>query len=340
MAELLMLGRLRESMLDEFVAGRLLRWVFNYRQHPPVRLAPADRPPELASGDRARFFQPGPSLVRQHELSRTTHETTGIVERNFQFPSPVTTPFPECNRVMCREWTPAGGSSGRVIVGVDGLVQFSGRWFRRLANRLVPLGWDVIMLDAPYNHRRTPDGYRPGQLIVGGDLWHQLNVSRQAVLDLWSLVASLRNEGKSVGLVGISLGAWLTTTVAQLADELLFLHAITPPLELAWLLREGGGIVRAISRGLGDELPPWDEVLRITRPVSPYHYSLKLPPERVMLHAARHDHFIPTPRIHAYARRYRLPIAEYPRGHISATCKLDMADVIAEQITRSPAGPS
>lgn len=331
-----MLRKIWESTLDDLVARRLLRSVFGYRQQPPLQSDPKERFAGLASGDRARFFEPGPQPVIREIVSEQIHETTGMIERNFCFPSPVETPFPECNRVMCREWTPAGGSSGRVIVGVDGLVQFSGRWFRQLASRMVPQGWDVIMLDAPFNHRRTPEGYRPGQLIVGGDLWHQLNVSRQAVLDLWSLVESLQQEGKNVGLVGISFGAWLTTTVSQLTDRLLFLHAITPPLEMAWLLREGGGIVRAISRGLGDELPPWDEVLEITRPVSPYYFEPNVAPGGIFLHAARYDHFIPTPRIRAYADRLKVPVIEYPRGHISATCKLDMADIIADLIAETP----
>ena len=327
-----MFKAITESLLDELVARKLLRLIFGYRNHTPEQLLPADVPAGLFSGEREQFFQPEP-VPQKFEYSDTASELAdSICQRDFTFPSSVTSLFSESQQVICREWTAPGKATDRVVVGVDGIVQLGPRWFHRLAESLVPEGWDVIMLDAPYNHRRTPAGYRPGQLIAHGNLAHQLNVSRQSILDLWTLVFSLQAQGKKVGLVGVSYGAWMTTTVSQLADELLFLHALTPPLELAWILREGGAIVRAVSRGMGDDVPQWDEVVRISRPISPYHYVPRIPAERVFLHAAKYDRFIPTPRIRAYSERTGAQLIEHARGHVGATCRLDMADDIARRI--------
>lgn len=331
-----MIRGLWERLLDEFVAWQLLRLIFGYRDHPPRALEREFFPAGLFSGNREEFFQPRPVPRQFAYQAAESHPVEGLRERTFRFRSSVETPFPEAQAVVCSEWTATSGSSDRVVVGVDGIVQIGQRSYRRLAERLVPNGWSVVALDAPYNHRRTPDGYRPGQLIANGNLAHQLNVARQSILDLWTLVISLQSQGKRVGLVGISYGAWMTTLTSQLVDDLLFLHAITPPLEMAWILREGGAIVRAFYRGLQGELPAWDEVVRLSRPISPYYGIPRIPRERIFIHTARYDRFVPTGRMRAYAKMIGVEPIEHPVGHINATCRLSMVDRIARMIDAMP----
>ncbi|MGS7457288.1 hypothetical protein, partial [Mycobacterium tuberculosis] len=87
---------------------------------------------------------------------------------DYCFDSETATIWPENNRVWCRHWHSRADDRGLTVVGMDGIVQLGCRWFRRLAERLVPAGIDVVMMDAPCNFRRTPARYRPGQLVMAG----------------------------------------------------------------------------------------------------------------------------------------------------------------------------
>src|SRR5262249_9705765 len=145
--------------------------------------APVPRPADITS-DRTLFRETSTALVWDH-----------------RFDSETTTAFPESNRVWCRHWQARRSDRALTVAGVDGIVQLGTTWFRRLAKELNPRGIDVLSMDAPFNFRRTPAGYRPGQLIIGGDIGHQLAVARQAVLDLWRVVISLQRTGRRVGLV-------------------------------------------------------------------------------------------------------------------------------------------
>lgn len=331
-----MLAWLSENLLDELVAMQLLRRVFGYREQPPRRLDPASCPPALFDGHRDTFLGtvPQPAMLHAGGPERLVRE--GVATRDFWFPSPVTTEFPANNRVPIRRWFHPEVPCERVIVGVDGIVQFGARWFHEFAKRLVPSGWDVVMMDSPFNHRRTPDGYQPGQLILGGNLAHQLSVSRQAILDLWTLVVTLQSAGLKVALVGLSYGAWLATNVSQLVDGLLFLHAITPPLDMGALLWEGKCILRALRRGLEGLALPREEVERVSRPISPWHFRPRLDPANVFLHAARYDRFVPTWRILQYAERIGSRPIVYPRGHISTTCGMAVMRETADRIGAQP----
>lgn len=330
-----MIRRFRENLTDEVFGLLLLRNVFRYRGHPPFVVEKEDLPAETLSGVRETFFwhpeepvqfqSPGEPIVLSDTLQRT----------DFRFPSLVEASFPESQPVICSRWSDPQHPNRRVVVGTDGIVQLRDTWFRTLAETVVPAGWDVVMMDAPYNFRRTPAGYRPGQLILGGNLYHLLNVGRQSILDLLMLVETLQRSGQSVGLTGVSFGAWMATCVSQILPSIDFLHAVTPPLEMSWMLREGGAIVRAVWQGLSHDEIEWDEALHYLKPLSPFYYEPQLPPERIWFHTAKYDRFVSTRRIEEYAQRLGSHIVEWPRGHIGATCRSDVAARIGRQIRES-----
>ena len=322
----------RENLVDEILGQLLLRNIFRYRRHPPCIVPKEDLPPETLSGRRDFLFAHTGIPVRFEPLGEPVVLSDSLQRSDFQFSSPVKAPFPEAQRVICSRWSNPRHVHHRVVVGVDGIVQLRDTWFRTLAEAVVPAGWDVVMMDSPYNFRRTPAGYRPGQLILGGNLYHLLNVGRQSVVDLKILVETLQQSGVSVGLTGVSFGAWMATNVSQMVPDIQFLHAVTPPLEMSWMLREGGAIVRAVWQGLSYDEIEWNEAQQLLRPLSPLHFQPHLPPERIWFHTAKYDRFVSTPRIEQYAQRLGCHVREWPRGHISATCRSDVAAQIGEQI--------
>jgi hypothetical protein len=320
------------QLLDEIAANFLLHRILWHRRRAPVRGPTPTESPALYSGELTSFFAPVP-LPADIAADRTLFREMGTATvRDIRFPSETATPFPENNHVWCRQWQTRLPDRGLTVVGVDGIVQLGTTWFRRLASELNPRGIDVLSMDAPFNFRRTPAGYRPGQLIVGGDMGHQLAVVRQAVLDLWRVIVSLQQAGRSVGLVGVSFGGWITLLTSLLADKLEFLIAVVPPVDILRMLREGGTMVRAVRRGIGHFPLDLPDLERAARPVIPGCWPKQLPGEKIVLHAARYDRLAPCRNIERLSKTWDTKLVLHSAGHFHLANSPRVFPALAEEI--------
>ena len=337
-----MFQKLWSTCLDEVVGFYLLHRFFYYQKQPLEISSARETTPELQSGELGQFFSPKPDpaqLEYQSELRPASQATFPSAEvTDFRFQSHITSSFPENDRVKGRHWRSTIQPSEHdipdrlTIVAVDGVVQLGVRSFNRLAERLTPHGIDVVMLDSPFNFRRTPPGYRPGQLIAGGNIDHQLMVARQGVLDLWSLILSLQSQGRRIGLMGISHGAWLTLTATLLVKNLEFAHAITPPVDLLRILEEGGTVVNAIRRGAGHDPPDESQLETLCKPLRLNQWQPLLSPEKIHLHIADFDRFVPSLRIAELAEQWGTSVSHHKLGHIEATTGPKVVYQVAEEI--------
>lgn len=327
-----MWNKLYSHFLDEVVGTILLHKFLRYRNHPPVKGDTATHFPDLLSGDLERFIHPGPAEISEWDFSHTVGDREDYLIRNFHFPSPVTTPHPENNFVRGRHWQAKNERQNLTVIGIDGLVQLNCGWFRALADGLSNQGIDVAMIDAPYNHWRTPKGYRTGQLILGGDIDHLFSVCRQAILDLRTTIRTLHNQGQRVGLVGISYGAWMSLMATVLEPELEFVMALAPPVDIGKILTEGGTLVRAIRRNIGFIDLDEDEINELAKPVAPIAWEPQICPSRIFLHAARHDRFVPTHRIAELASRWNCSLKLHHCGHCEISASRKIARLIAGDI--------
>ena len=329
-----MLHRLISQFADEAVGNALLHLFLRYRNRPPVAgPAPADCP-QIYTGELESFYAPAPQIADLCAQRRRLAETPRHTVWDFEFPSSVLTPWPRNNQVRGRHWQVRTGDRGLTVVGVHGIVQVGSLWFQKLAEQLHPHGVDVVMMDAPFNFRRTPAGYRPGQLIMGGDLAHQLAVARQGVLDLWRVIISLQAAGRRVGLVGASYGAWLSLMTSLVARPLDFVIALVPPVDIVALINEGGAVVRAIRRGLGSAPLDLEQIARLARPLIPSRWTPHLSGEAIVLHAARYDRFVPFHRVVQLAETWNTRLVVHNDAHLRLTFagKItgQVADTVAE----------
>jgi dipeptidyl aminopeptidase/acylaminoacyl peptidase len=103
----------------------------------------------------------------------------------------------------------------------------------------------------------------------------------------------LREEsGAPVGLLGLSLGGYLTALAAGLCDDLDFAIPIVPPVcigDLAWRFFMG---TRHYREG-GEAALSQDELRRSFRVHSPLAHPLRIPKERVLIVAGRGDRIVP-----------------------------------------------
>ena len=218
---------------------------------------------------------------------------------------------------------------------MDGIVQRNFHTVRQFARGACPGGVDVVTLDLPFNHRRTPDGYRPGQLILGGDLTHVLGVLRQAVRDVAAVYRGLHASGEypgGVGLAGVSFGGWTALQTAALLGEAWggpaaapaprLACGVVPASDLLLALTDGGAIVRAARRNLGIGAADRRRLEPLGRSVRPAAYPRPAPPDpgggvsRVQLHAARFDRFVPNAATERLAEAWRADLTWHPVGHM------------------------
>lgn len=323
---------LKSTVIDELAGVFTLHKVLRHRNHPPVRGTTLAGFPDLLSGDPGRMFVPKPEPVNldRFVVARERHAAATVLD--LQIPSQVENPFREAADIRGRWYRATEGDNQLTIVGMDGLVQFSDGWFRALARELAPRGIDVVMVEPPFSNRRTPPGYRPGQLIVQGDLDHQMSVSRQSILDMWTVVRSVQQTGRRVGLVGVSYGGWASLMTSLLADSLACLVAVAPPVHMGRLIQEGGPITRASREGLGrGELDPVF-LEQVARGVSPLFWQSRISGTATVLHAARWDRFVPTHRIEQLAGLWQTDFRVHPTGHMGITTSRKIVREVAADI--------
>lgn len=243
--------------------------------------------PARPEDDRARVRREldgglaiGRTLAVRYRPSGLTGEPEGeILER---------IPFEHWQR---REGTPRGVvvclhgfTMGRPRV--DAFVLLAGQWFRR--------GLDVVLLTLPYHGRRTPrDARFSGEHFAVPHVGRLSEAVRQAVFEVDVVVRWLRETRRApVGLLGLSLGGYLTALEAALDPSLDFAIPMVPPVcigDLAWrFLRP--------ARERGEALPPELDrsgLRALFRVHSPLAQPLAIPRERTLIVAGRGDRIVP-----------------------------------------------
>ncbi len=138
-------------------------------------------------------------------------------EEEFEFDSIVASPWSCNNRVYarlqrcCEEW-----QSKPTIVLVHGWNDEIGFKLRHpfQARRFLKAGFNVAQIELPYHLKRRPRGKGEVNDFLSEDLQCTVLAARQAVIDIRMLLAWLKKEGCArTGLLGVSLGGWLTGLV-------------------------------------------------------------------------------------------------------------------------------
>ena len=201
----------------------------------------------------------------------------------------------------------------------DARVMMAGRWFER--------GLDVALVMLPYHGRRASACCRySGELFAS---WHvgQLNEAvRQSVHDVSMVVDWLRQSGRGpVGLLGVSLGGYVTALLASLRDDLAFAIPVVPAACLADLpLR-----LYARSGAYGEAPFTFEELDRAYRVHSPLAYPLRIARERVLVIGGRGDAVTPVWHARRLWRHWGEPAATwFSGGHVVSFRRFQVVDAI------------
>jgi len=170
---------------------------------------------------------------------------------------------------------------------IDAFVLMASEWFKR--------GLDVALMALPYHGSRSPRSARfSGEAFASPDVVRLNEAVRQAVSDVHMLTNWFRERTKApVGLLGLSLGGYVSSLVAGLTKAPAFVIPLVPPVDMA----DMAGRFYESSRYKESELEhPLDREIRdkVYRIHSPLTFALQLPRENALIVAGRGDRVVPT----------------------------------------------
>jgi hypothetical protein len=218
------------SLLTRSLDRLIIRLAAKAMASPGRHLPHADKARELLG--HPDFFC---DFVRSPEL-------VFIRDGDFQFPSPIETPWENNNVVRGKLFCCEGAwQNFPSLILLHGWNDELGYRFRlpfcaRLLNRR---GINVAMIELPYHLQRRP--HAPGAItdFISEDLWRMVEATRQSIADVRALVNWFSSLGcGQIGLWGTSLGAWLGGLMVCHEPKIQVAVLTTPIPELEQVIDE------------------------------------------------------------------------------------------------------
>lgn len=239
-------------------------------------------------------YDPGAITYRSRLASRTTD--FDLIEVSYA--SPLPTSYPENATVYAsffRPPRPAGESIPAVIV-LHVLETTNAGLSRQFCTRLARAGIGALLITLPYHMRRTPAGYRSGELMTTADPVALREAMRQAVMDVrcgvdW-LMRQPEVDAQSIGLVGLSLGAVVGTLASQVETRFRAAALVVGAARLARIVANSGMLLK-LQRQLRSTGITTDDLERELRAVDAVNYVGVNPDCRIYMINALHDWAIP-----------------------------------------------
>jgi dienelactone hydrolase len=218
---------------------------------------------------------------------------SGVSVYHLEFPSPVTSPYPENNIVHAEYYRPQGQGPFPAVIVLD-ITAGDQSLSRGIAAYLARHHIAGLFVQMAYYGPRRPPG--SSLRLLSPDVLHTLAAIRQTVLDLRAATAwmasRLELDSRQLGILGTSLGSFLAALTAEME----------PRLARVAVLLGGGGLVdayyddpraapyRKLYEALGGTR---EKVAHLIAPVDPLTCASNLKTHQVLILAARRDEIVP-----------------------------------------------
>lgn len=242
------------------------------------------------------------------------------------------------DRILVEHWMHEGGHPAGTIVclhgftmghpRIDAIALFARKWFQN--------GLDVALVTLPHHGARKPSHARfSGEHFAVPHVARLSEAVRQAIYEIRLVTTWLRETtGAPVGMLGLSLGGYLSSLMAGLYDDLDFVIPMGPPVcigDLAWRFL-------ARSRYYARGLPPGfsqTELRTLFRIHSPLAHPLRLPRERLLIIAGRGDRIVPPEHPYALWCHWGEPEIHWFSGsHLAPFRRQRIVGAIVEHLER------
>ena len=259
-------------------------------------------------------------------------------DTNFEFDSAICSQWPECNVVHGKlfrcgdDW-----QSKPAVILVHGWNEEIGYRWRHpyLAKRFCEHGVNAAMLELPYHMQRRPRRGGAVNDFLSENLYCSVQAIQQAFFDIRALAQWLSHQGcPTIGLWGISLGAWLCgLTVCH--DELIDYAVLTVPVARMDRIVRDVDFCAPLRRGMKDVEFDFEK-LNLTA------YRPKVSRDNLLIVEAVYDLFSAPEAVEELWETWNRPeIWRIKHGHITglfspALLKRTVAWSVEKSFSRSP----
>lgn len=205
---------------------------------------------------------------------------------------------------------------------------FNVRWLHR------ELGLNVAIPVLPFHGPRQV-GRRGGDGFLTGDVLDTIHAQAQAVWDVRRLIGWLRRAGaETIGLYGVSLGAYTSGLLASVEDDLDCVIAGVPACD--WVTLVSGHTPKSLLRASERLGFPWLALRQILRVVSPLALHSRVPRERSFVFAGTSDRLAPPEQAALLWKHWGRPrIAWYVGSHVSYLVEPVVTRLVREALQTS-----
>lgn len=194
-------------------------------------------------------------------------------------------------------------------------------------------GYNLAFVTLPFHGKRTPEqALFSGQLFPSTDIKLTMEAFGQAIHDTHAVVEWLRQEetDNAVGLMGLSLGGYITSLMAGLEPDLDFAIPIIAPASFADILWFHGED-RPIRKAAKAENLDLDDLRDLMELFCPLHYDLEISSDDVFILAGIGDRVVPPCHSVAMWKHWNRPrISWYPGSHMLHVGRSKYIDEIME----------
>ena len=183
------------------------------------------------------------------------------------------------------------------------------------------LGLEVIQMQPPYHGRRKPRrSPYDGELFWTADVVRSFEALRQTMFDARLLLSILKSERSGpIGITGLSLGGSVSAILTCLEERFDFSSPMIAHMDMGALLRDAP-VLETMRKDLAGFGWTHEDFGAFFSKVGWDALRPKLPTDRLMLLAARDDHFFAAADLEAMWRAWGEPeIHWYPTSHMGFT---------------------
>lgn len=183
---------------------------------------------------------------------------------------------------------------------------------------------EVIQLQPPYHGRRKPRrSPYDGELFWTADVVRSFEALRQTMFDARLLLSILKSERSGpIGITGLSLGGSVSAILTCLEEHFDFSAPMIAHMDMGALLRDAP-VLQAMREDLARFGWTHEDFSAFFRKVGFDALRPKLPADRLMLLAARDDHFFAAADLEAMWRAWGEPeIHWYASSHMGFTAHI------------------
>jgi pimeloyl-ACP methyl ester carboxylesterase len=235
----------------------------------------------------------------------------------------------------------SGGERRPAVVVIHGYM--GGQWAfeerQWQVGALLRAGLDVALFTLPFHAKRS-DRVGIAPIFPSGDPRFNNEAFGQAASDARALVAHLLEAGSpAVGVMGVSLGGYLTSLLATVEPRLAFAAPIIPLASLADFAQARG----RLGESDAEATVLHGALERATRIVSPLARPLLVPKECVLVVAAEGDRVTPVAHARRIAEHFGADLHLLAGGHLLQLDRKDGLRAVVQMLRRegliSPRAP-